>query len=251
MTIPRPVLERVLLADAGTLARLSYYPAGMRQGAHTHERAHVSIIVAGSIREVSAGRDEIGSAAQLNLRPYESTHEVVFGPQGALILAVDIDDAVARATTSGWIHRKLTAAERALVSRMLGDRREADFDVEAIIHDLMAGIETESFRGSPPRWLSQARVRLMEDPANTRIDALARNASVHRAHFARAFQHWFRTSPSTFRRRAMLSRAIAAAASGQCLAAAAQAAGFADQSHLCRAMRSLIGTTPSRLLRRM
>jgi methylphosphotriester-DNA--protein-cysteine methyltransferase len=48
----------------------------------------------------------------------------------------------------------------------------------------------------------------------------------------------------------MLSRAIAAMASGHGLALAAHIAGFADQSHLCRTMRNIIGTTPHRLLRR-
>jgi AraC-like DNA-binding protein len=244
-------MQRLLLAEAGTLARLSFYPPGLRQAAHSHERAHVSIIVAGSIREVSAGRDEIGSALQLNLRPYESRHQVAFGPHGALILAVDVEHIVTRATASGWIHRSLSAVERALLSCILDDRLAREVDIEGPIHDLVAGIEAESFRGSPPRWLLQARVHLIEDPANARIDTLARTAGVHRAHFARAFRHWFKTSPSSFRRRAMLSRAIAAFASGQCLALAASAAGFADQSHLCRTMRNLIGTTPYGLLRRV
>ncbi|MGH8242844.1 MAG: helix-turn-helix domain-containing protein [Steroidobacteraceae bacterium] len=243
-------MRRLLLAEAGTFARLSFYPPGLRQAAHSHERAHVSIIVAGSIREVSAAGDEIGSALQFNLRPYQSTHRVIFGPQRALILAANVEHIITRETASGWIHRNLSAAERALLKCMLDDRLASNVDIEGPIHDLLAGIEEESFRGAPPRWLLQARARLIEDPTNARIDALARTASVHRAHFARAFQHWFKTSPSAFQRRAMLSRAIACVASGQSHALAAHAAGFADQSHMCRTMRSLIGTTPHRLLRR-
>jgi len=50
--------HRLLLAAAGTHARLSFYPPGLRQSAHLHEHAHVSIIIAGAIRERSAGRDE-------------------------------------------------------------------------------------------------------------------------------------------------------------------------------------------------
>lgn len=243
--------QRLLLASAGTVAQLSFYPPGLRQASHTHERAHVSIIIAGSMREVSSGRDEIGLASQLNLRPYESTHQVEFGPHGALILAVDIEHIVAPATASGWIHRNLSATQRSLVNWVLDGRSARYTDVSDPILDLVAGIEAESFQGSPPSWLLRARERLIEDPAGARIDALACAANVHRAHFARAFQHWFKASPSSFRRRAMLSHAIAAIASGQGLALAAHAAGFADQSHLCRTMRSLVGTTPHRLLRRM
>lgn len=244
-------MRQLLLAEAGALARLSFYPPGLRQAAHSHERTHVSIIIAGSIREVSAGRDEIGSASQLKLRPYECTHQVTFGPQGALILAIDADHIISRAKASGWIHRNVSATERTVLNRMLNDRVAFDLVIEDFILDLIARIETESFRGPPPRWLLHARARLIEDPANIRIDALARTAGVHRAHLARAFQYWFKTSPSSFRRRSMLSGAIASVASGRSAASAALAAGFADQSHLCRTMRDLVGTTPHRLLRRM
>jgi AraC-type DNA-binding domain-containing proteins len=239
----------VPLAAAGTHARLWFYPPRLRQAAHVHDRAHVSIIVGGSIREVCAGRDEVGFGSQLRLRPYEITHQVEFGPQGALILAVDIEHILTRKTASSWIHRDLSAAQRVLLQWVLAEGVASDADVGDCIQDLVASIETESLRGSPPKWLTQARERLMEDPTAARIDALARAAGVHRAHFARAFQHWFRTSPSLFRRRAMLTRAIAAIAAGQKPVLAAHAGGFADQSHFCRTMRSMIGTTPNRLAR--
>jgi AraC family transcriptional regulator len=244
-------MQRRALVAGDTHARLSFYPPGLRQPAHSHGRAHVSIIIGGSVREVSAGQDECGYASQLRLRPYETRHQVEYGLQGALILAIDIEHIVTRTTASSWIHRDLSVAQRVLLSWVLAEGVAHAADAGDCIQDLVAGIETESLRGSPPSWLTQARQRLMEDPASARIDALASAAGVHRAHFARAFQHWFRTSPSLFRRRAMLSHAIAAIASGQSLVSAAAAAGFADQSHLCRTMRSMMGTTPNRLLRPM
>ena len=237
------------LAAAGTCARLWFYPPRLRQAAHSHPDAHVSIIVGGSIRESCAGRDEIGFGSQLRLRPYESTHQVEFGPQGALILAVDVADIVSRTTASSWIHRDLSAAQRVLLKWVLAEGVASEKEVGDCIQDLVAGIETESLRGLPPAWLTQAREQLIEDPAGARIDELARIAGVHRAHFARSFQHWFRTSPSLFRRRAMLTRAIAAITAGERPGAAAYVGGFADQSHFCRTMRSLIGTTPDRLVR--
>jgi AraC-like DNA-binding protein len=45
-----------------------------------------------------------------------------------------------------------------------------------------------------------------------------------------------------------LTRAIASIASGESLVMAAHAAGFADQSHLCRTMRAMFGTTPARMV---
>lgn len=242
-------MQRLLLAAVGTHARLSFYPPGLRQPVHSHERAHISIIVAGAIRERSAGRDEIGFASALTLRPPEIRHAVEFGPQGALVLAVHVEDDLARAA-KGWIHSNLTAAQRTLLNWVLTEGAAGAADVGDCIQDLLAGIETESLQGVPPQWLVRAREQLSNDPAGTRIDALARAAGVHRAHLARAFQHWFGIPPSLFRRRAMLNLGIAAIASGQSIAGAAHTAGFADQSHFCRSMRSTIGATPRRLLRR-
>lgn len=243
-------MHRLLLAAAGAHARLSFYPPGLRQPAHCHEHAHVSIMIAGAIRERSAGRDEVGLASTLTLRPGEVTHDVEFGPQGALILAVDLADHLGRAAAQGWIHRNLSSVQRKLLRCVLNESAASETDVDDCIQDLLAAIATESWRGLPPQWLIRAREQLADEPAGTRIDALARAVGVHRAHFSRAFQHWFGIPPSLFRRRAMLSVAIAAVAAGQSIAGAAQSAGFADQSHFCRSMRSTIGATPHRLLRR-
>ena len=202
-------VKRLPLAAAGTRARRSFYPPGLRQA--------------------------------------EITHHVQFGPQGALILSVDVEDAVTTRPNS-WNRCNLSAAQRTLLNWVLVQGGALEADADDCIRDLMAGIEREQFRGSPPSWLVRARERLTTEPG-VRIDELARAAGVHRAHFARAFQHWFKAPPSLFRRRALLCRAIAGLASGQSLADAAHSAGFADQSHLSRSMRATFGVTPRRLLR--
>jgi AraC family transcriptional regulator len=243
-------LQPLLLAAAGTCARLSFYPPGLRQLSHYHEQAHVSIIVAGAIRERRAGREETGFASSLMLRPHEIRHEVQFGPQGALVLVVEVEDRLARAATKSWIHRNLSSAQRTLLQWVLAEGATGAAEVGDCIDDLVAGIDAVALRGSPPQWLMRAREQLSDDAAGTRIDTLARSAGVHRAHFARAFQHWFGIPPSLFRRRTMLNLAIAAIAAGQSIASAAHSAGFADQSHFCRSMRGMLGATPRRLLRR-
>jgi AraC family transcriptional regulator len=243
-------MQPLLLAAAGMHARLSFYPPGLRQPVHFHEQAHVSIIVAGAIHERRAGREETGYASSLMLRPHEISHEVQFGPQGALVLVVDVEERLARAATRSWIHRNLSSAQRTLLRWVLAEGAISAADVGDCIDDLVAGIEAVSFRGSPPQWLMRAREQLAANAAGTRIDALAGAAGVHRAHFARAFQHWFGIPPSLFRRRTMLNLAIAAVVAGQSIASAAHGAGFADQSHFCRSMRGMLGATPRRLLRR-
>src|SRR5688572_13513848 len=108
-------VQRLPLAAAGTRARLSFYPPGLRQPAHSHQRSHVSIVIAGTVREVSGTRDEIAFPSTLTVRPYEITHQVEFGPQGAMILSVDVEDAVTTRPNS-WNHCNLSAAQRTLLS---------------------------------------------------------------------------------------------------------------------------------------
>lgn len=82
------------------------------------------------------------------------------------------------------------------------------------------------------------------------VGALAMRAGVHRCTFSRRF----RAERGIDARRYLLARRIERAASlilaGTRLADAAAAAGFADQSHMTRAMRAILGVAPGALGRR-
>jgi AraC family transcriptional regulator len=99
-----------------------------------------------------------------------------------------------------------------------------------------------------PKWLSAAHERIREEPASVRVDALARDAGVHRVHFSRLFDAIYGTPPSVFRRRAMLEHAIAGMLARRgSLADAASEAGFADQAHMSRAFSEFLSVSPARL----
>jgi AraC family transcriptional regulator len=102
-------------------------------------------------------------------------------------------------------------------------------------------------RGAPPGWLRQLAEKLMEEP-RTSIQSLASEAGVHPVYLARAFRRWYGVPPSEYRLRVRTSRGLASALFCQRGAAeAAHSAGFADQSHMCRSIRSSTGVTLSRL----
>lgn len=241
----RPV-TRIGLKTTAARARLSFYPPGLRQAAHVHEKAHISVIVAGGIRENSGRRDEEAFSSAFHVRPAGARHEVTFGPHGALILAIDLES-TSKQPATGWVNRPISPTQRQLLHHLLGRDAMCDSDVDDYLQDLIAAVEREPLIGRPPSWLIRARDRMIEEPA-TAIADLARDAGVHRAHFSRAFSHWLKMPPSLFRRRVMVSRAIAAAIGGGSVAGAAQIAGFADQSHLCRSFRDVVGVTPRLLL---
>ena len=99
-----------------------------------------------------------------------------------------------------------------------------------------------------PRWFPRVKDRLhaqFREPL--RVRDLAREAGVHPVHLARVFRARERQTPGDYvqrlRVRAACERLRAEDAS---LAMVAAECGFADQSHLTRTFRKLVGSTPGR-----
>lgn len=230
------------LTVPGTLAAgLSYYPPGLRQDAHTHRVPHVSVLVAGSFRETTPRGEHILCHGSIGFRADESRHAVCFGPAGALILNVALGDWAGAGTPGSgvrWFDAPAPFA-RDLLGLAAGGGAEAGADLADRLIDLWATGGRRDRRSPlpPPAWLRDAAERLLISP-ETNIAALATGLGVHRVHLARRFRRHYGMAPSTFRRRAMASRALAAALDGDVrLADAAAEAGFADQSHMARAVR--------------
>jgi AraC family transcriptional regulator len=80
-----------------------------------------------------------------------------------------------------------------------------------------------------------------------RVGDLALKAGLSRYHFARAFRERLGLAPSQYVRRARVERAKhLLSCGGESLAGVAHACGFADQSHLTREFRAVVGATPRR-----
>jgi AraC family transcriptional regulator len=243
------VSQTISLACTRPTARLSFYPPRLQQAWHVHGAAHLSILLTGSIRERGGRQEYEGYSGCLHLRPPEARHQVEFGPQGALVLAVEIDSHTSLAPSVGWINRAGSCIQRTLLRQLLTGIATQAQDTDDLIEDLLGSLGSEELRGQPPLWLRRAQAHLLEHPASITLKALAQDAGVHRSHFTRAFIHWFQIPPSVFRRQAMTAAALCHIMQGHGLADAADAAGFADQSHCGRAFRQLLGCTPRQLLR--
>jgi AraC-like DNA-binding protein len=92
-----------------------------------------------------------------------------------------------------------------------------------------------------------ARVRQILDDRtaeNIGLDELATAAGVSRFHLIRVFQHRYGLTPFAYQRNRRIERARAVLRAGTSIADAAAAAGFADQSHLGRSFRAVMGSTP-------
>jgi AraC-like DNA-binding protein len=79
---------------------------------------------------------------------------------------------------------------------------------------------------------------------NVRLDELARIADLSRFHLIRLFRQRYGVTPFAYQRNLRVERARDALRCGKSLADAASELGFADQSHLGRAFRNVMGATP-------
>lgn len=233
-----------------SVARLKRYAPGLRQDPHDHGTPHLSLVLAGGFEESDRAGEEAAVAGRAGLRPEGYRHAVRFGRDGALVLTFSPP---ARADDRPVISSPLWSPVlprrhlRRLVPLLL-EGGEPGVDAAWDVLALCAGGAGDAARPDP--WLRAVHDRLVEAPARTRLTDLAHQAGRHRVHLGRAFLAAYGETPSVFRRRAMLDRALCAAAHGLPAALAAVDAGFSDQSHFNRACRDLYGLPPGRLVTR-
>ena len=234
-------------------ARLTYYPPGAEMHAHIHENDQYSVLVLGGFREVTTSGEADLHGFSAGFKAAGQRHENLYGRDGAIILAID---APPRETDRGWHWRQPTARENILpLVKMLLERRKPANDSGDVVHELISLIEvTPDDSGghlrngrTPPNWLRRVREEIDDAPMAADLTSLAGRASVHVTHLSRSFAQSFGVPLSVYRRRVMAMRAAQAMMHEvQTPAAAANTAGFADQSHLTRVLRRETGLTPRR-----
>lgn len=228
-------------------AVLTYYPAGLQQRAHEHRRSTFSMILAGSLVERVEGREHSAGPGQVSAKPGGISHADTYGPHGAVLLSFQFRCAkTARAAMGkGDWHWRLPRKDGPALALDAIRQSGRQYD---LLWDVLGVSEHRSASGEPPEWLKWARSELDCRERLADIGVLAAQAGVHRVHFSRQFVRHYGLAPSAYRQRQMAGRALRAMVDDQLSgAAAAHDAGFADQSHMTRAVRSAFGTTPRRI----
>lgn len=245
---PRP-LSRTICGDAGGALRLSHYPAGGRQERHSHDHTQISFLLSGEIEERIGLRRHEPLAGFACVKPAGTDHEDRWGRRGALMLSLRLPalDASGPAVPVGTWRPADPARVASILRAALAGGGSIPADLLAA--DLLACIGAEpARRRAPPLWLS--RVRESVHDSEFSIAAAAAEAGVHRVHLSRAFAACYGLPLGVYRHQTRLAAAVGATLRGsEPLAAIAHAAGFADQSHMSRALRSATGSTPARLRR--
>ncbi|MEP7346121.1 MAG: AraC family transcriptional regulator [Gemmatimonadaceae bacterium] len=236
-----------------TRAHVFAIPAATRFRRHAHEGGHLCVVLDGgflerdrsSWRDVGPGTIRISGGAN---------HDIDFGTVGAECLVVQFDDAIAaQFSAPRFVAADATLAQlTARVRHTLTIRSNARaLRLDCVLTELLAQLQRRIQRRrltSPPSWLGQVREMLHDLHGVPSVGDLARAVGVHRVHLARTFREHVGVSVTDSARRQRILYAVSLLEQGTMrLSEVAAEAGFADQSHLTRAIRATIGTTPAML----
>ncbi len=252
---PAGSVVRRLVANGLQFSHSVYRPHAVLRP-HTHANAYISFVQVGSYTERVGGRVRRCDSSTLLCHGAGETHENRFDAEPVQLLRIE-------ALSSDWFAAQAPrlpgdctrdAHAAFLCQGMLGELRSPDdltsLVLEGLAYELVAALGRGARRHAEPGplWLRRIDALLLEtflEPLD--LGELARVVHVHPVHLARTFRrHRGQTVGARVRELRLAEACRRLAESRASVAEIALACGFADQSHLARLMRRILGTTPSR-----
>ena len=218
---------------------------------HVHDDGHIILALDAGYLSRAFGSDQQGAGFDLIYNPPGTVHRDCFFAPGGRYVSIEFPRDVAPDLPSptrlpGPV--PLKAVESALGCILRGETGSEMFLEEQLL-DLVATIGSGAPQSRPPRWFRRAE-ELIEasctEPHVT-IAGLAASLELHPVYFARAYRAACGHGPARELQRKRLRAAGAMLSRDIALSEVALSCGFADQSHLCRAMRAMLGVTPGAL----
>lgn len=240
----------------------SVYRGAAKTPAHVHQQPYLCFVVDGGYEERSGGRVSDCAANDLIFHPAGEVHSDRFAARGATCFNLEVGARlIARLDELGGLSaepRKFRSAPINRLCRRL--RRECRSDdgasqlaTEGVVLELLAEItRTRSLEDRAlPGWLFRVRDLLHERFAESlTLAEIASVAEVHPVHLARSFRRHLRTTVGDYVRALRIQAACRQLSDdGASLSDIAASAGFADQSHFTRALKTATGLTPGQYRR--
>lgn len=233
---------------------------------HSHEEAHVVLVLDGLYVSTAEGAPPVSAGAQLIFNPAGTTHRdrfearnrVVDGRFMTISLAADImrESASVSALPERAVVMESPAAMTIAMrlSRVCAhDGGDAPLTRHALALELLSHVAFDHgpSHHAAPAWLRIAHEHLDDAVSSahggaTSITEIARVAGVHPVHLSRVFRQHVGVSPADYvrRRRLEQSRTLLRC-TARPLSDIALSCGFSDQSHFSNAFRAAHGVTPS------
>jgi AraC family transcriptional regulator len=245
----------------GLLVTEARFPAGLVLERHSHEGPIVCVMLEGSFDHVGDRHTHDCTPGTVLIEPAGDPHGNRMRRAGARVLVVEPEPRDDLLRTLGGLlergtrfrHPGIFARARALARELPARDDVAPLALEAGALEMLAvAARLRDLRpGAEPAWLGKAR-EMIEDRFREPLQLadLAREAGVHPAHLSRVFRVRYREPIAACIRRLRTEWAAdRLARTEDPISAIALAAGFADQSHLTRALRAATGMTPARYRR--
>jgi AraC-like DNA-binding protein len=227
-------------------------PASTMLMGHRHRRWHLVIVWAGSLDEEVHGRIHTMAVGSCRISPPFEQHNMVVGSDGLTCAIVSLEeawvDALEFPRSSLFLSSPITKVPLSEI-RSGAEKWSSELERELLLRQTLATIRAESDGRDPqhaPSWIKDAGAAMQLTPQDCRIARLVEQSRVSRMHFSITFRKHFGLKPVEYRTAYRLLRALRLLQSSEApLAEIAHDCGFADQSHLTRALKLKFGITPS------
>lgn len=236
----------------------SVYPASSVMARHTHELAHISIVLRGAYAERYGRKERLAEPSLLVIHPPGEDHAVVFKGAGARVFSIHLKPL--------W-HERVREHSQVLDSpadfsggrpaslalRLYREFREMDAVAPLMIESLALEIIADAARQARPseqkipRWLEQARELLHASFAGpVTLGAVAAAVGVHPVYLAARFRRHLHCTVGEYVRRLRIEAACREVSRTDApLSDIAPALGFYDQSHFTNVFKRQTGMTPA------
>jgi AraC family transcriptional regulator len=251
------VTQRRLEASGIVLTELKH-EHGRKLPVHTHESAYFGLLLDGGYTERFTYRETEYQPFTLGFHPPGLTHEDEIAPCGSRMLCVEVRDSfwqkVRTYLTAPKFTPELCGEETVwLCVQLYRAFRSGSLDTLQMEETCAKMVEraartNQVHERSAPGWLSKA-VDLLHASFGTQItlEGVAKELGVHPIHLSRVFRKKHGCTMGEYLNRLRVQFVCAEMSRGwPALDELAFAAGFADQSHMGRVFRAVVGETPAR-----
>ncbi len=227
------------------------HPGGLVLPRHSHASACLHFVLSGVYQETTTRGTQAHCAASLLYKPVGELHSNRFPEQGARTLRIEWSEQETRPLGLRTHHlRKDSLGD--LARRILAEYRAPDpftpLAVEGLCLELLTGLARTNT--GKPNAAEEDLVRRVTAELEQRfaepleLGELATKYGAHRSHLSRAFRAHHRCTMGEYLRRLRIESVKRRLRSDRSIAEIAVHSGFADQSHLTRVFRRMVGMTP-------
>lgn len=237
----------------------SYFADEVVVPAHSHDEAHVTLVLEGGCNETYLGRTRMLQPLTVTYFHPGETHKLQIVSNSFRTFDIELKN--------DWMGKLLEHPIPAealldgqsgsipwLTTRLYREFREADelspLAMEGLAMEIVAGLAREAKQAKAkqaPRWLGRVVELIRDEFADSLTLAdLAEAASVHPAHMAQVFREHYHCTPGEYIRQIRIEQAIRQMSNPEAsLVEISLAVGFSDQSHFSRVFKRVTGMSPA------